>query len=285
MCGGTDRFSINTRKQVFRCRPSAGGDVIALVQHLDGVGYLDAIAHLAGEAPQRTDCERSNKPAPSTKQRDEDPARQRSINVWRAVWSWGVDPRGTLVESYLKSRALDLPPEAANEAIRFHTRCKFEAEWYPAMVCLVRNIVTNEPQGVHRTALAPDGTAIKRGGKTHRMSLGTIAGGAIKLDPDEDVVMGLCIGEGVETCLSGRQMGLRPVWSAVNTGGVKSFPVLPGIDGLHLFKENDAKGASARDIETCARGWHEAGRAVIIVEPDAGKDLNDELQETAQWQK
>jgi hypothetical protein len=119
-----------------------------------------------------------------------------------------------------------LPDRAANEAIRYHPDCPFERERFPAMICLVRGIVTNEPQGVHRAALMPDGTAVKRNGKTFRLSLGPIGGGAIKLDPDEDVEQGLCIGEGVETCLSGRQIGLRPVWSAVNTGGVKNFPIV-----------------------------------------------------------
>jgi putative DNA primase/helicase len=172
-----------------------------------------------------------------------------------------------------------LPDDAENEAIRFHPACPFRYERFPAMVCLVRNIVTNEPQGIHRTALMPDGTAVKRNGKTFRMSLGPIGGGAIKLDPDEDVEQGLCIGEGVETCLGGRQMGLRPVWSAVSTGGVASFPVLPGIDGLHIFKENDPQGQSARAVETCARRWYEAGHEVIIVTPDTAKDLNGELLE------
>jgi len=38
-CGGDDRFSINTSKQVFNCRKCGGrGDVIALVQFLDGAG-------------------------------------------------------------------------------------------------------------------------------------------------------------------------------------------------------------------------------------------------------
>jgi phage/plasmid primase-like uncharacterized protein len=39
VCGGTDRFSINTRKQVFNCRGFGGGDVIAMVQHLDGCTF------------------------------------------------------------------------------------------------------------------------------------------------------------------------------------------------------------------------------------------------------
>jgi putative DNA primase/helicase len=201
----------------------------------------------------------------------------RALNIWRQA----VDPRGTIVEQYLKSRGLELPDEAANEAVRFFPDCRFGSEHFPAMVCLVRNIVTNEPQAVHRTALAPDGTAIKRNSKTFRMSLGPVSSGATKLDPDEDIAQGLCIGEGVETCLSGRQMGLRPVWSAVSTGGVKSCPVLPGVDGLHIFKENDANGTSAEAFEECARRWYDAGRNVVIVEPDTAKDLNDELREAA----
>jgi putative DNA primase/helicase len=116
-----------------------------------------------------------------------------------ANWGESRDPRGTLAEIYLKSRRLELPREAAGEAIRFHPACPFGSERFPAMVCLVRNIVTNDPQAIHRTALMPDGIAIKRNGKTFRMSLGPTSGGAIKLDPDDDVTQGLCIGEGVET--------------------------------------------------------------------------------------
>jgi putative DNA primase/helicase len=94
------------------------------------------------------------------------------------------------------------------------------------------------------------------------------------------VTQGICIGEGVETTLSGRQMGLRPVWSLVNTGGIANFPILPGIEGLHLFAENDANGASAKAVEECARRWHGPGRDVFIITPDVG-DLNDELREGA----
>ena len=37
VCGGTDRFSINTAKGVWNCRQcGVGGDVIALVEFLDG---------------------------------------------------------------------------------------------------------------------------------------------------------------------------------------------------------------------------------------------------------
>jgi putative DNA primase/helicase len=48
-CGGEDRFSINIKKQLWNCRGcQTGGDVIALVRHLDGVGFEDALKTLAG---------------------------------------------------------------------------------------------------------------------------------------------------------------------------------------------------------------------------------------------
>jgi putative DNA primase/helicase len=51
-CGGTDRFSINIRKQLWNCREcQKGGDVIALVQHLDGVDFITAVNTLAGPIP------------------------------------------------------------------------------------------------------------------------------------------------------------------------------------------------------------------------------------------
>ena len=110
------------------------------------------------------------------------------------------------------------------------------------------------------------------------MSLGEISGGAIKLDPDEDVTQGLCIGEGVETCLAGRQMGYRPVWAVLNKNGVADFPVLPGIDGLTIFGERDERAQSEKAIRSCADRWLEAGIEVLTAWPLAGNDLNDEIK-------
>jgi hypothetical protein len=131
---------------------------------------------------------------------------------------------------------------------------------------------------IHRTALTAGGPAVKRGGKTFRLSLGSTSGGAIKIDPDEDVTQGICIGEGLEMCLSGRLIGYRPVWSVLTTSGVAGFPLLPGIDGLTIFGERDAKGASERAIRACAERWLAAGKDVLTAWPMGGNDLNDELR-------
>ena len=50
ICGGEDRFSINTKKGVWNCRQCAkGGDVIALVEHLDACDFIAACRTLTGE--------------------------------------------------------------------------------------------------------------------------------------------------------------------------------------------------------------------------------------------
>src|SRR6516225_4280064 len=52
ICGGDDRFSINTKKGVWNCRGCGkGGDVINLVEHLDGVSFIPACTTLTGEPP------------------------------------------------------------------------------------------------------------------------------------------------------------------------------------------------------------------------------------------
>src|SRR5262249_21737116 len=52
LCNGDDRFSINTKKQVFNCRGCGkGGDTITFVRHIDGVTFDKACEALTGEPP------------------------------------------------------------------------------------------------------------------------------------------------------------------------------------------------------------------------------------------
>jgi hypothetical protein len=111
---------------------------------------------------------------------------ERAVTLWRQ----GTDPRGTLVETYLASRALALAPEIAMHVIRFHASCPWrnkisgELMHFPAMLTAMRNIHTNEVTAVQRTALSQTGE------KIGRMALGPKTGAAIKLSADADVTMG-----------------------------------------------------------------------------------------------
>lgn len=186
-----------------------------------------------------------------------------------AMWRDGRDPRGTLVETYLRSRGLDLPPEVAGDVVRFHPRCPWETGTTPAMVAAFRCVHTGEVIGVHRTAFSPDGT------KLGRKMFGTATGAAIMLDAEDTVTTGLAIGEGIETCLAARQLGLRPTWALGSTANVAAFPVLNGIESLTLFGELGDGGASDRACTEVGTRWHRAGRGVDIITPNVGEDLND----------
>src|SRR5829696_8106307 len=74
-----------------------------------------------------------------------------------ALWIWGEseDPRpNSRVIRYLENcRGVYLPDCAANAAVRSHVRCRFRSETVHCMVALVRHIVTDQPQAIHRTAL------------------------------------------------------------------------------------------------------------------------------------
>jgi Protein of unknown function (DUF3631)/CHC2 zinc finger len=63
-CGGVDRFAINIQKQVFNCRGcDVGGDVIQLVEHLDGVDFNTACTTLAGTPPPKVNGKANGKDA------------------------------------------------------------------------------------------------------------------------------------------------------------------------------------------------------------------------------
>ena len=163
----------------------------------------------------------------------DDDGRNRALALWRS----SVDPRGTIVGRYLASRGLSLDDDIAGTVLRWNASIG-------GMVALFRSIATDEPQAVSRTFLDHEGRKIAR------KFLGPVGGGAIKLDADENVLGGLHLGEGVETCLAARQLGLRPAWALGSAGAIAAFPVLAGIEALTLLRERDDANARAADQVT-----------------------------------
>jgi hypothetical protein len=78
------------------------------------------------------------------------------------LWSEAISARDTLAEKYLALRQLALF-ERHEEVLRFHPSCPFgKGVRLPCMIALYRDIRTNEPKAIHRTALTPDGKKIDR---------------------------------------------------------------------------------------------------------------------------
>jgi putative DNA primase/helicase len=186
------------------------------------------------------------------------------------IWSQSVDPAGTIVEHYLREhRGLALSGDVACSVVRFHGSLYFDAfNRRPGMVSLLRNIVTDEPCGIHRTFLDRE-----TGQKIDRKMLGIAKGAAIKLDPHATVSSSLTIGEGFETALASRMAGYGPVWSLGSSGAVRSFPVLSNLQELTILEENDP--TSRRDVKACAKRYLDARKPVNILTSHVGNDFND----------
>jgi phage/plasmid primase-like uncharacterized protein len=266
-CGGRDRFAINVRKQIFLCRGcGVGGDIIALVQHLDGCGFKEAVQMLGGVERKPTIL--------LVKPKVQDHAERTALAL--RLWDDASPISGTLAEAYLRRRGVELPP--GDEVLRFYGRCPFGDGRYSCMLALYRDIITNEARAIQRTALGPNGN------KVGRMSLGAVAGAAVKLDADEDVEQGLFVGEGVETMLGARMLGYSPAWALGCSGNLRKMPVLDGIEALTIIADNDKPDRNGRRAGqeaaiACSQRWTAAGREVRRIVPRrAGADLADVVQ-------
>jgi Toprim domain len=181
------------------------------------------------------------------------------------IWRESGHPGGTPIEAYFASRGLELDGDLMMSVLRWNERIA-------AMVALFRNIETNAPQAISRTFLDNEGR------KLGRKFLGPVGGAAIKLDPDENVLGGLHVGEGLETCMAARQLGLRPTWALGSAGAVAAFPVLGGIEAINVIVDHDDNGAGEKAAREVEARWRAAGREVNLIRSDTPGDLNDALK-------
>ena len=200
------------------------------------------------------------------------------------LWAEARRPTGTPVMAYLASRRLNLPPTVLDaDAIRFHPECPFKLHdgktiRLPAMVAQMRDVRTNEPRAIHRTAILLDGSGKAQlpDGSNPRKMLGPAEGAAVKLVADQDVTLGLGLAEGIETALTPICAGWSPVWACGSAGAIRTFPVLPGIEHLTIFADADDSGRGLKDARACARKWQHAGCCCdVVLPPNDGTDWND----------
>ena len=258
----------------FRCHSFAGDDWRACRDYVRG---------RLGMPDWQPDAPKTYGPRPvgisDVRHEDADNVRrERALTLWEE----GIRPTGTLVERYLQHRRLSLPKDVLKaDALRFHPACPFRLEddttaRLPAMLALMRDIWTNEPKAVHRTALKDDGTGKSElpGLGNAKKLLGPAKNAVMKLTSDDDVIEGLGIAEGIETALTLMCAQWHPVWACGAAGAIERFPVLPGIECLTVFADADRAGMAA--AEKCQEQWNAAGlECRILAAPDAGSDWND----------
>jgi len=255
VCGGhpktADRFAINTVKRIFNCRQCGGrGDVIALVQFIDGVDFLAACEILTGRPPPKgtTTLDHAELARRAEERRANAEKQERQARWYREqernrlydMWKAGVAVPGSPVEAYLAMRQVVLPPRAA-------IRCLPQAKLYssggkdakvlhtgPAMMGA---IIGPEDRfvGLHLTWIDlsdPDGKARVVDPETGEVEAakkmrGSIGGGRIELVRCENPRV-LVLGEGIEEVLTvhralqaaGWDLSRTAFWTALSLGNL-----------------------------------------------------------------
>jgi phage/plasmid primase-like uncharacterized protein len=126
---------------------------------------------------------------------------------------------------------------------------------------------------VHRSFITSDGR--KAAVEPHRMMLGPIEGGAVRLAPAGPA---LVLAEGIETALSVQEATGMPTWAALSAGNLVSvrLPDFPLATEVIIAADHDANGAGQRAAEEAAARFAAEGRRVrIALPPRTGLDFND----------
>ena len=210
----------------------------------------------------------------------------RAVNAWR-----NSNPAaGSLVERYLQSRGITLPPPAT---IRFLPR---QRNWndggtYPAMISLVQRVPGDDDHdalergaslidaGAHFTFLqgGADGPVVKAATEASKLSLGQLRHGGVWLASIETIGEQLAVAEGIETALSVMQITKLPTVAGLSAAGMRSLRWPPQIRRLWIAADNDQAGLKAAEVllERALR----AGLQAHIKIPAGGKnDFNDLLR-------
>lgn len=254
VCGGTDRFGINPVTNVFLCRKActahAGGDQVALVRHVLGKTFPEALDWLCGPRAELTPAERAardRKLADAKRRQDEIAARKRAdaIDQARRLWHAARPAEGTPVRDYLARRGI--PPHlfaALPRCLRYLPDCRFTVAVKgqpgkfrtihsgPAMIAAIQDPDTGSASAVHRTWIdlsRPSGKALivdPLGEYTDlpaKKVLGSKKGGAIALRTPRGATT-LVMGEGIETTLSALIAEDPPMraafWAGVDLGNM-----------------------------------------------------------------
>lgn len=240
----------------------SGDDVLALKREWREQGLLPRGGQI--------DPVKSAKAKLEAQKREEVNAAERQQTALR-LWGRRREARGTVVETYLRSRGIDVDPLPPQIGYLPPSPPKHP---YPAMVvpfgvpdepeaglyCMLRESV----KGLHITYLKPDGSGKAPVDPPRRM-LGGVKGFPLALVPPNDN-SGMLIAEGIETALSGHLATGLGCWAA---GSASFMPFLASavpswIEAVTVAAEADFAGR--RGAEGLVSRIKERGIEAIMLE-------------------
>ncbi|MCV9940939.1 hypothetical protein OIU35_31700 [Boseaceae bacterium BT-24-1] len=228
---------MNPVEQVFNCRGAVGGDVVAMVMHAGDpsrdIPFMEACEIINGcPAPKRNTQVKLADPELLKERREE----RRQVELTRSqkeeqerlkrraqcveLFESCRPLAGTHGDAYFRRRLITMTQEMAVD-IRFAPELKFfgnvegKADLehlgdFPCVVSAIRNLLTDEIIGIHRTYLDPKEPAKLKppgvGNKAKKV-FGEWKGGGIRMSPIREA---MAAGEGIETCASWYGLGKGP---------------------------------------------------------------------------
>ena len=240
---------------------------------LDGAGRYRADSELAGgdvPSKRRYRCDSALAPVPSSKPRDTTGAARRAWQATRPL-------DGTIAETYLR-HVRGVGHVAVAPALRFSAALShpYSPGRFPCLVAGVQD-VHGGFLGVQRIYLDREGAPRKADVEPVRASLGSLAGGAVRLaEPEHGRLL---VGEGIESTAAAMLLFDLPGWAALGTSGMRSIELPEHVIDVVIAADRDAAGLRA--AAALARRLEADGRNVEIRRPHKG-DFNDVLRESHQ---
>ncbi|BAI99152.1 DNA primase [Sphingobium sp. TA15] len=203
------------------------------------------------------------------------PAPHGSPEAARRLVAMSQPIAGTLVQSYLRERAITDLRGTGN--LHFHPRCYYRpddyspTETWPAMIAAVTDL-RGRITGAHRTWLDP-----RRRDKapldTPRRAMGDLLGHAVRFGLGSEV---MAAGEGIETVLSIRQvLPDMPMMAALSAAHLAAILFPDTLRRLYILRDNDPAGDGARD--SLVERANAAGIEAMVISPQLG-DFNEDLR-------
>jgi DNA primase len=285
-------LNVNDRKGLWLCRScSAGGDAITFVKRYYRKTFIEAVKELAN-APQDTCAARFERQirqdaeeyaATTSAGGKWEPSAEQRTNMAEArrLWARGVEARGTLGQTYLRSRGITLSPP---KCLRFLASEPF---WqapegkdraiivghHPVLLASVQ-ARNGDIIAVQRIYLRDDGSGKALYERPKKVP-GPMQDGAVRLGVPARI-MG--IAEGVETALSAIQLFSVPVWATLGHKRLAAIAMPPEVEQLIIFADNGNDGKVDPVAMKAAEEYDHRGVAVVIEAPEGVKDWNDELR-------
>lgn len=278
VCGGTDRFRFDDKRGngTWICSQCGAGDGVQLVMAVNGWSFAKSAkeveAVLGGQVVSRPTevAQVHERPLRSTEE---------AIRASWAFWEASADlSEGDPAWRYLRSRGVPYREDWHRHFLRYHPRANYieagEVEQLPALLAAV-SAPNGEGVNILRTYLTRHGRKAPVRAPRKLMAGSFPAGSAARLGPVAPV-MG--IAEGLETAMSAAILYRLPVWSALNTAGLKRWMPPAETKEVHVFGDNDENHAGQAAAYELADRLKARGLTVRVHLPaNAGEDWNDVL--------